>query len=544
MLPWRCICIGIFICIGICGVLPSESPLLPELIVPMYIESCNVLVRARSAPLKGTGLACSAFADALPAKWSLEPSDLPESTAALSMLDTFDLAPDLSGVAVKRKLPWVFIMTHLEASAAWSQEDYTSKNHLRPYPPMDGRGHMPMEARSLPSLSSFLQPLSGRGESPFVFPAPSAPSAALPPTQGAFSAFAADSSRGLIYSSSYQPSGFRPTPDVPAPAEHTAFFAVSNPTSAPTHPLPLQVPPAKETSPLSPHNPTSHTLGASLDESRLFSSSKLAGSATASPHLGRRASKRTSELSKELEVMGIKDRYMNGTAATPAITITNPSTRTRRLSTSRHSGRRKSVASSPNTMGTSPPYPSTDPTDQVSSSLPNSSSTHTSKVYQCHVCGKIYKHPNCLTKHRWEHTEQWKEASKFSYTKHQQVQLLEAATILVGLGDPTIGQRHPLNNTIEPASVDDRFLSSATGRKRSTSAVLWAGPPPEWDSASRSPNAHPSLFRAGVHDDDDIDISIDEDDDEDDDNDNRHLRADSDDSDEIHPAGEMEMDWK
>ncbi|EPZ31731.1 hypothetical protein ROZALSC1DRAFT_26451 [Rozella allomycis CSF55] len=52
-------------------------------------------------------------------------------------------------------------------------------------------------------------------------------------------------------------------------------------------------------------------------------------------------------------------------------------------------------------------------------------------VYQCPDCGKGYKHLNCLTKHRWEHTVHWQEASKLSLSKHQQVQMLEAAQILV-----------------------------------------------------------------------------------------------------------------
>lgn len=30
-------------------------------------------------------------------------------------------------------------------------------------------------------------------------------------------------------------------------------------------------------------------------------------------------------------------------------------------------------------------------------------------------------------KHRWEHTPQWQEASKFVLSKHQQVQLLEVS---------------------------------------------------------------------------------------------------------------------
>ncbi|KAG1472789.1 hypothetical protein G6F56_001324 [Rhizopus delemar] len=53
--------------------------------------------------------------------------------------------------------------------------------------------------------------------------------------------------------------------------------------------------------------------------------------------------------------------------------------------------------------------------------------------YQCIDCGKIYKHPNCLTKHQWEHSEEWEYTSKFLLTKHQQVQMLEAATILMNL---------------------------------------------------------------------------------------------------------------
>ncbi|SCZ91439.1 BZ3500_MvSof-1268-A1-R1_Chr1-2g01409 [Microbotryum saponariae] len=43
---------------------------------------------------------------------------------------------------------------------------------------------------------------------------------------------------------------------------------------------------------------------------------------------------------------------------------------------------------------------------------------------------EMYKHAACLQKHRWEHTEQWQEASKLLLSKHQQVQLLEAAAIL------------------------------------------------------------------------------------------------------------------
>ncbi|KAF0445353.1 putative Zinc finger C2H2-type protein [Gigaspora margarita] len=54
-------------------------------------------------------------------------------------------------------------------------------------------------------------------------------------------------------------------------------------------------------------------------------------------------------------------------------------------------------------------------------------------TYTCHVCSKRYKHRNCLVKHLWEHHESWELCLKFNLTKHQQVQMMEAAQILVDL---------------------------------------------------------------------------------------------------------------
>jgi len=51
-------------------------------------------------------------------------------------------------------------------------------------------------------------------------------------------------------------------------------------------------------------------------------------------------------------------------------------------------------------------------------------------TFTCESCSKVYRHPSCLIKHRWEHTPHWREASKFLLSKHQQVQLMEAAAIL------------------------------------------------------------------------------------------------------------------
>ncbi|KAG0041734.1 hypothetical protein BGZ83_001370, partial [Gryganskiella cystojenkinii] len=54
-------------------------------------------------------------------------------------------------------------------------------------------------------------------------------------------------------------------------------------------------------------------------------------------------------------------------------------------------------------------------------------------THKCMDCGKVYKHPNCLWKHRWEHSNYWKSATKFLLSKHQQVRMMEAAAILLGL---------------------------------------------------------------------------------------------------------------
>ncbi|PWN24214.1 hypothetical protein BCV69DRAFT_23153 [Microstroma glucosiphilum] len=72
-------------------------------------------------------------------------------------------------------------------------------------------------------------------------------------------------------------------------------------------------------------------------------------------------------------------------------------------------------------------------------------------LHRCESCLKVYRHPSCLIKHRWEHTVYWKEASKFLMSKHQQVQLLEAAAILVNLdGD---AQSLPDEKALWPAAV-------------------------------------------------------------------------------------------
>ncbi|KIL61598.1 hypothetical protein M378DRAFT_850820 [Amanita muscaria Koide BX008] len=67
----------------------------------------------------------------------------------------------------------------------------------------------------------------------------------------------------------------------------------------------------------------------------------------------------------------------------------------------------------------------------------------------------IYRHPSCLIKHRWEHTPHWREASKYVLSKHQQVQLLEAAAILSHLSPS-------MNSLPDDRSLWPSFLSGGS----------------------------------------------------------------------------------
>ncbi|PVI02911.1 hypothetical protein DM02DRAFT_521813, partial [Periconia macrospinosa] len=95
---------------------------------------------------------------------------------------------------------------------------------------------------------------------------------------------------------------------------------------------------------------------------------------------------------------------------------------------------------------------------------------------KCEKCGKGYKHSSCLTKHLWEHTPEWQYTSKLLISKHQQVQLLEAASVLVAMnqesGDSdssspsppasSSGLRDELSSTdtTPPPQMDDHAVGS------------------------------------------------------------------------------------
>ncbi|ORE07562.1 hypothetical protein BCV72DRAFT_107277 [Rhizopus microsporus var. microsporus] len=67
--------------------------------------------------------------------------------------------------------------------------------------------------------------------------------------------------------------------------------------------------------------------------------------------------------------------------------------------------------------------------------------------HKCNDRGKIYKHRNYLTKHQWE------IVSKFLLTKHQQVEMLEAAIILMNL-DKKNNYWFRKSNTKEESDID------------------------------------------------------------------------------------------
>ncbi|KAF1938578.1 hypothetical protein EJ02DRAFT_19970 [Clathrospora elynae] len=79
---------------------------------------------------------------------------------------------------------------------------------------------------------------------------------------------------------------------------------------------------------------------------------------------------------------------------------------------------------------------------------------------RCEKCGKGYKHSSCLTKHLWEHTPEWQYTSKLLISKHQQVQLLEAASVLVAMNKNSDGGDSDRSSPPASGSSDFRELSS------------------------------------------------------------------------------------
>lgn len=73
--------------------------------------------------------------------------------------------------------------------------------------------------------------------------------------------------------------------------------------------------------------------------------------------------------------------------------------------------------------------------DNIVRRISEGESVRAGDSFTCEACGKEYKHVSSLAKHLWEHTPQWDMTKKLLMTKHQQVQMLEAASILYGMNE-------------------------------------------------------------------------------------------------------------
>lgn len=98
-------------------------------------------------------------------------------------------------------------------------------------------------------------------------------------------------------------------------------------------------------------------------------------------------------------------------------------------------------------------------------------------VFKCESCSKEYRHPSCLVKHRWEHSPHWREPTQISMSKHQQVQMLEAAAILSHM-DPNQGRSLPQDKSLWPAMLSPQ----ANGRRELPNV---RSPPPLTPSSLR-----------------------------------------------------------
>ncbi|KAK2601752.1 hypothetical protein QQS21_004740 [Conoideocrella luteorostrata] len=113
---------------------------------------------------------------------------------------------------------------------------------------------------------------------------------------------------------------------------------------------------------------------------------------------------------------------------------------------------------------------------------------------QCDKCGKSYKHGSCLTKHLWEHTPEWSYTSKLLISKHQQVQLLEAASVLVAMNGKESSATPP-ESTKDSASEPDSSSPAASGYSEQVDRQSSADttPPPMLEETG----FHGLAYRAG-----------------------------------------------
>lgn len=107
---------------------------------------------------------------------------------------------------------------------------------------------------------------------------------------------------------------------------------------------------------------------------------------------------------------------------------------------------------------------------------------------RCEKCGKGYKHSSCLTKHLWEHTPEWQYTSKLLISKHQQVQLLEAASVLVAMNQEGESAKDSDHSSVSPAASGSSDLRDDDLSSTDTT------PPPQVDDAVGSYSTSRSHF--------------------------------------------------
>ncbi|KAK7062898.1 hypothetical protein VNI00_000395 [Paramarasmius palmivorus] len=108
--------------------------------------------------------------------------------------------------------------------------------------------------------------------------------------------------------------------------------------------------------------------------------------------------------------------------------------------------------------------------------------------HKCESCSKVYRHPSCLIKHRWEHTPHWRESSKYVLSKHQQVQLLEAAAILSHLSpDSATGTSLPEDRSLWPSFLSGGTLPLPEGVNYQSPSSVTGGSIPAYPSSSSVP---------------------------------------------------------
>ncbi|TQN66929.1 hypothetical protein CSHISOI_08539 [Colletotrichum shisoi] len=119
---------------------------------------------------------------------------------------------------------------------------------------------------------------------------------------------------------------------------------------------------------------------------------------------------------------------------------------------------------------------------------------------KCETCGKGYKHSSCLTKHLWEHTPEWSLTSKLLISKHQQVQLLEAASVLLTMnhGKEDADVTTPPDSAKDfPSDQEESASPAASGYSDERHSSADTTPPPQLEGFASSDRAFSKRFGSG-----------------------------------------------